>query len=407
MGGIVAGALDGVRVVELAMWAAGPGTAAILADWGAEVIKLERPGGDPYRAYSGTGPAGHGDNGAFEVVNRNKKSVTLDLGGAPGRAVAERLIAGADVFVSNLRPVALERLGLDAATLCARHAQLIHASLTGHGHRGPERDKPGYDFSAYWARSGLMASMGEPDAPPPAQRPGMGDHTTALAAAGAVAAALFARTQSGRGQALELSLLRTALWVDGVDAQNGLFGAPPLERRGRRRPRNALFNAYRTADGRWLQLVMLESDRHWPGLCEAIERREWLRDPRFRNAADREKNAEALTALLDERIGERSRAEWAAVFEPAGLFWGPVQTLEETLADPQLEANRAFVPVVRADGREVRLVASPADFSDTPAGVCTPAPEAGQHTEEVLLAAGYDWDELARLRAEGAFGESP
>jgi crotonobetainyl-CoA:carnitine CoA-transferase CaiB-like acyl-CoA transferase len=396
--------LDGVRVVELAMWAAGPGTAAILADWGADVIKLERPGGDPYRGYSGTSSAAEGDNGAFEVVNRNKRSVCLDLHNEAGRGVATRLLAGADVFVSNLRPRALARLGLDAPTLCARHPRLVHASISGYGHRGPERDRPAYDFAAYWARSGLMASLGEPHEPPPAQRPGMGDHTTALAAAGAVAAALFARTRTGRGQALELSLLRTAMWVDGVDVQNGLLGAPPGVRRGRARARNPLFNAYRTADDRWLQLVMLESDRHWPGLCEALERPDWPRDPRFRSAADREKHAETLTRMLDARFAERSLAEWRAIFEPAGLFFGAVQTPEETLVDPQLAANDAFVPVARGDGRESRYVASPADFSDTPAAVRTPAPEAGQHTEEVLLDAGYDWDELGRLRGAGAFG---
>jgi formyl-CoA transferase len=232
----------------------------------------------------------------------------------------------------------------------------------------------------------------------------MGDHTTALAAAGAVAAALFARTRTGRGQALELSLLRTALWVDGVDVQNGLFGAPPVVRRGRARSRNPLFNAYRTSDDRWLQLVMLESDRHWPGLCEALDRRGWRDDPRFRDSADREKHAEVLTRLLDERFAERSLAEWRSVFEPAGLFWGAVQTLDETLIDPQVEANGAFAPVTRADGRESRVVASPADFSDTPATVRSPAPEAGQHTEEVLREAGYDWDALTRLRRQGAFG---
>lgn len=400
----MAGALDGVRVVELAMWAAGPGTAAILADWGAEVIKIERPGGDPYRGYRGTEPTGAGDNGAFEVVNRNKRSVCADLHTAAGREVCARLVVGADVFVSNLRPAALEGFGLDAPTLCARHPRLVHASLSGYGHAGPERNRPGYDFAAFWARSGLMASIGEPGEPPPAQRPGMGDHTTALAAAGAVAAALFARTRTGRGQALELSLLRTALWVDGVDVQNGLFGAPPVERRGRARSTNPLFNAYRTADDRWLQLVMLESDRHWPGLCEALDRSAWRDDPRLRSAADREKNAEALTRMLDERFAERSLAAWREIFEAAGLFWGAVQTLDETLVDPQAAANGAFVPITRADGRESRLVASPADFSDTPAAVRAPAPEAGQHTEEVLLEAGYDWEGLARLRERGAFG---
>jgi len=245
-----------------------------------------------------------------------------------------------------------------------------------------------------------MATLGEPDAPPPGQRPGMGDHTTSLAVVAATTAALFARERTGVGQEVHLSLFRTGMWVDSMDIQSALLSRQNVPRLSRTAVGNPLFNAYRAKDGKWFQLVMLQSDRHWPVLCEAIGRTDLSRDPRFTDAAARREHGQALVAILDAVLETKTRAEWAAIFDAAGIFWGPVQTVEDVIQDPQARANGAFVSIAHPSGQEIELVATPIDFGATPAETRHAAPELGQHTEEVLLAAGYTWEDLSRLREQ-------
>jgi crotonobetainyl-CoA:carnitine CoA-transferase CaiB-like acyl-CoA transferase len=396
--------MEGVKVVELAIWAAAPGGGAILADWGAEVVKVEDPnGGDPFRAFLslGVGAAITSINGVFESDNRNKKSIAVDIRTQEGQEIVYRLVEQADVFLTNFRPAAIERYCMGYPIIKARNPRIVYVGLTGYGHTGPEKDRAAYDYAGFWARSGIMASMGEPGTPPPSQRPGMGDHTTSIAVVAATSAALFARERTGVGQEVRLSLFRTGMWVDSMDIQTALLTRQDITRLSRKSVGNPLFNAYRTKDNKWLYLVMLQSDRHWPVFCQVIGKEDLPQDPRFVDAAARRENGSTLVAIIDAVLENKTRAEWARILDEAGIFWGPVQTVEDVIHDPQARENGAFVPLDHPSGERMELVASPIDFSETPASVRHAAPELGQHTEEVLLAAGYAWEDLAGLREKG------
>ena len=402
----MAGPLDGVRVLELGIWVAVPSGAAVLADWGARVVKIEPPEGDPLRGLAATGlvPYQPEVNPAFQLDNRGKRSITLDLRRAEGRRVAHALAARSDVFLTNLRRQKLAGLGMDYATLGRVNPRLVHASLTGYGKEGPERERAAFDYAAFWARAGIMASLGEPEGPPPTQRPGMGDHMTGLGLAGAIAAALFARERSGVGQEIHMSLFQSGMWMLASDIQAALTTGYCHTPGGRRAAPNPLFNFYRTRDGRWLHLVMLQPDRHWDAFCGAIGRPDLHADPRFATAPVRFQHCRELIAILDPLFAEHTLAEWAAALDGAGCYWGKVQTVEEVAGDPQAEAIGAFAETALPDGRPLRIVNSPVAFAATPAAVAGPAPELGQHTEEVLLEAGFGWDDIARLKDAGVLG---
>lgn len=404
----MSGALQGIKIVELGMWAAGPAAGAIMADWGAEVIKIEDPeGGDPFRGFLSTGvgaASASSINGSFDSDNRNKKSIALDVRNKEGQEVAYRLIKDADVFLTNFRPAAIERYNMSYAMLKVINPRLVYVSVTGYGPVGPEKERAAFDYAGFWARSGIMATIGEPDAPPPGQRPGMGDHTTSIAVVAATTGALFARERTGVGQEVWVSLYRTGLWVDSMDVQTALLNGQNIPRLSRTQMGNPLFNAYRAKDGKWFQLVNLQSDRHWPGFCSAIGRKELAADPRFHDAAARRENGPALIAIMDEILITKTRAEWGAVFDTEGVFWAPIQTVEDVINDPQAHANGSFVKVDHPTGQRIDMVATPIEFRSTPAQTLTCAPEVGQHTEEILLAAGYSWEDLAKLREQGVIG---
>ncbi|MDP6100913.1 MAG: CoA transferase [Dehalococcoidia bacterium] len=401
----MSGALDGLRVLELGHWVAVPSACAILGDWGAEVVKVEDPVmGDPMRGLRSVDGVSVGEvNYWFEQVNRNKKGVALDLRYDSGKNVLRHLIQKSDVLVSNFKVAALERLGLPYDIVARLNPQIVYAVLTGFGREGQERDKPGYDYSAFWARGGAMSKMGEPDSAPPPQRPGMGDNVTSMLIAGAISAALVARGRTGVGQALDLSLFNTAVWMLGMDMMPALSAGIEIPNTERGKTRNPLWNTYRTGDGLWVQLVMIQSDRFWPAFCEAIGRPDLEQDPRFNNSLCREENCAELVSILEGVMTSRDCASWEEVFTRYQLIFGRVQTVIDVVTDPQATANSFFTQVPHPLCGELRLVASPVKFSGTPAEVSAPAPELGQHTEEVLLeVAGMTWDDLVRLKEEGA-----
>jgi len=398
------GPLEGIRVLELGFWVAGPAAAGILADWGAEVIKLEPPTGDPMRGLF-THAAGIDVpiNPPFELDNRGKRSIALNLLHDDGRAVARELVARADVLVTNLRTPALAGFGLDFPSAQAINPRLVYCHLTGYGTRGPDRDRPAYDVGAWWARAGVAMSLAPKGSEPPQQRGGMGDHTTAIAAVGAICAALVARQRTGGGQMVSTSLLRTGVYILGWDVNTRLRLGRVESPYDRRRIPNPLVNCYRGSDGKWFWLLGLQADRHWPDLVRALGQPELRDDPRFKDIRVRREHNEACVAVLDAIFAAKPTADWLAAFDAAGKWWAPVQTIGEMLDDAQARAGGVLTRVAIADG-EADMVAAPADFAGT--SVATPgmAPELGQHTEDVLLELGYDWERIAALRERGALG---
>ena len=399
------GPLKGIKVVEMGIWVAGPAAGAVLGDWGAEVVKIENPaGGDPVRGLLALGfPVELPVNPSVELDNRNKRSVAVDVHTPEGRAVVRRLLRHADVFVTNLRLAALARVGLAYADLRAECPRLIYAALSGYGTRGPERDRAAFDYAAFWARAGAMASLGDPDGPPPTQRPAMGDHPAGLALAGAVCAALFHRERTGVGQELHLSLFQAGLWMMATDIQTCLITGLAPTPTGRAVP-NPLWNHYKAKDDKWFHLVMLQADRYWPRFCAAIDRPDLVADERYADVVARAQHSRELIAALDEIFATRGRAEWAERFDRFELVWGPVQGIAEVVQDPQARALGAFASVPHRRGEPIEVLRSPVEFGATPASIRRPGPELGEHTEEVLLEHGYDWDDLARLKACGAIG---
>ncbi len=378
------GPLVGVRVVELGVWVAGPGAGGILADWGADVIKIEPPSGDPARTFGRMLGGDLPTNPPFELDNRSKRSVVLDLGTPEGRRDVLALIDTADVFLTNIRASALARLGLDADALTTRDPRLVYAIITGYGLDGPDADRPAYDIAAYWARAGIASALTPRDGALPFQRGGMGDHSVAMTAAAMVSAALVSRAHTGNGQVVSTSLLRQGAYTIGFDVNIALMWGRSVLVGARETMGNPAINNYTAGDGRQFWIVGLEGARHWPPLARAIGRPEWLTDPRYDTPQARFANARELIAELDAIFATKPRDEWAAIFaaEP-DFFWSPVNTVDDLVADPQFDAAGGLVHVPDEDGT-MTMVATPADFHGTPCAPRFRAPHLGEHTHDVL-----------------------
>jgi len=375
------GPLHGVKVVELGVWVAGPAVAGLMADWGAEVIKVEPETGDPQRAVFGAlGVADQKGVPPFEIDNRGKHSVALDLRTDLGIDTMMELLSEADVFITNVRPGGLERLGLDAATLSKRFPRLIYGIITGYGLVGDEVDRAGYDIGAFWARSGLAHTSFAPDEMPMGLRSGQGDHTTALSLASGVMAALFDRERTGKGRVVSTSLLRTGVYTLGWDMGVYLrFGKRQGTRPRAKNPAPQM-NCYRGSDGRKFWLLGLEADRHWPGLLQAIDRVDLGDDPRFTNAILRAKNCEELIVIFDKHFATQDYAFWTSRFDQCDVWWAPLNSIPEAVVDPQVIASGAFIDMTPQPGEEpYRAVNSPVDF-DGYTMIPGPVPNLGQHS---------------------------
>ncbi|MGE2724595.1 CaiB/BaiF CoA transferase family protein [Mycolicibacterium pulveris] len=380
----MAGPLEGIRVVELGVWVAGPAAGGILADWGADVVKIEPPTGDPARMFGRMLGIEDGSSPPFEMDNRGKRSVVLDLTTEPGRVSALELLCDADVFLTNVRPGALRRIGLDFATVAASNPALVYGLITGYGESGPDADRAAYDVAAFWARAGLAHLLTRPGQTPPFQRGGMGDHSAGMTLAAAVCAALVARTRTGEGQLVSTSLYRQGAYTVSFDLNTFLLTGHCIAIGQRETMGNPCMNNYAARDGRRFWIVGLEAGRHWPPLCRAVGRPQWLTDPRYETARSRAVHAVELIAELDEIFATRTLDEWAQTFaaEPE-LFWAPINSVEDVVADEQFHAAGGIVYVPDGDST-VPMVASPADFSGTPWAPRSPAPRLGEHTEQVL-----------------------
>jgi len=399
--------MDGVRVLEVAIYAFGPAAGAVLADWGADVVKVEHPEtGDPLRglvAY-GVKPGDGGVTYLWEVLNRGKRSIGIDIATDEGRELVLSLCETADVFITNFLAPACDRLGIDAASVMARNPRIVYARATGHGPKGPDADKGGYDGVSYWARSGVSVAAMPPDArfPIPLPGPAFGDIQSGAHLAGGIAAALFQRERTGRGAVVDVSLLGSGLWaMQPVIAGAHASGQEKLQPLDRRRPANPLWNVYRTADGQFLALSMLEGDRYWPGFCIAVDRTDLLLDDRFADSGARTAHAEECVDILDALFAERTLEEWKAVLGTQEGPWSVTQTPRAALDDPQAVANDYLQWVKYDNGATLPLITAPAQF-DGQAAPLRAAPGPGADTDEVLLAAGLTPDDLVRLKVAGA-----
>lgn len=398
----MAGPLAGIKVVEMGVWVAGPSCAAVLADWGADVIKIEPPEGDPFR---GLGAAfGAVMNPPFELDNRGKRSIALNLAVEDARYIAGDLIDAADVFVSNMRPRALDRLGMSYEKLSTTNPGLIYCNVTGYGPDTPEANRAAYDVGAFWSRAGVVAGLTPEGGTPPLQRGGMGDHMTGSSAAGAIAAALFSREKTGRGQRVAVSLTRIGVYMMGWDTNTQLRAKlPEMAPIDRFHAPNPLINPFRDSEGRWFYLLMLQGDRHWPDFLRAIGNPpELANDERFKDIPARRDNNTVLVEMMDRILATKPLVEWGPIFDANDVWFAPVQTLAEVVEDPVVRAAGAFVTMDSPQG-PVEQVNTPADFYGTPAAPGEWAPELGQHTEMILTEdLGYDWDRVASLKELGA-----
>lgn len=402
------GSMDGVRVVEVASWTFVPAAGAVLADWGADVLKIEHPEtGDPQRALmtSGLVPGGGGINFMIEFPNRGKRSVGIDIANPEGRELLYKLCENADVFLTNFMPDARQRLEIDVEHIREVNPNIVYARGHGQGTKGPDARRGGYDAASFWARGAIADSLTPANQEwPISQTAAFGDLIGAQTIAGGIAAALFQRERTGEATTVDISLLGTAMWVmqPGVVASD-VLGIELKSGGGGDRSAmgNPLVAQYKTKDDRVLQLVMLQSDRYWDELCQAIGRPDLAADERFTDSTKRAENAAACVAELDTTFAQRTFEEWKEILQPIDGVWAPVQSQKELITDPQAQANGYIREVTNAQDESFKLVANPVQFDET-APQLTVAPEHGQHTEEVLLELGLTWEELAEHKGTGA-----
>lgn len=400
-------ALEGVRVIDLTQWVAGPHGTQWLADLGAEVIKIEDPatGGDPSRTSQERGlwaePTKPGMSGIFQHMDRNKKSCAINLKRAEGKRLLYALIKNSDVFATNIRPRAQAALGVDYETVREQNPRIIYVHLSGYGNEGPAADRPAFAPQVL-ARSGFLSGLGEPDAPPVFPPPGLTDHVAGLIAAMGVIAALYVRERAGIGQRVDTSLLAAATDMSCSDITSALLYGRARPRRSRKAPANPLYNSYQTKDGKWLIISYFESDRTWSALCRMLDMGELEHDPRFNSHEKRAQNAVACTATLDEAFARLTFDQWSERVAEEDIAWEVVRTFAEVGDDPQFLANGLIRDFDHPYVGKTKLLGMPLRLSATPGGLRTVAPELGQHTVEVLAeVVGLSGEDLARLKEDG------
>ena len=400
----MAAPLSGIRVIEVANYVAGPAVGALMRDLGADVVKVEPPGGEVMRGVIVPGADGpYSANFLFELENRGKRSLTLDLGVAGASEVIHRLMGSADVFLTNLLAPRMEKYGLTPTDILARNPKAIVCSVTGYGIEGAEAARPGFDFAAFWARAGIMSVVGHPGGPPVLSRIAQGDHTTGINALAAILAALRLRDQTGEGQVVEVTLQQTGAYTIATDISRTLVDGKQPSRLDREAPANPLFNTYQTADGNWVLLVHMTPDPYWPRLCAAIDEPSWATDERYSSMRKRIEHGAALAAGIQARFAEHDLAHWAEKLDEHGLIWAPMVDLTQVVSDPALARLNAFPEVPHPNGT-FRTVGVPFSIRGADIGVRGAASDPGADTFDVLAESGFGGDEISDLAAKGLLG---
>ncbi len=392
---------SGLKVVDLASFIAGPGAATILSDFGADVIKVEPPGsGDPHRhTYKIPPQPSSNDNYAWHLDNRNKRGMAVDLKSPRAKEILERLVKWADVLIINFPQPVRKRLKLTYQDIAPWNPRLIYADISGYGDDGPDADLPGFDITAYWARSGLLALTRDAGAPPTLPVAGSGDHATAVGLYGAIATGLYRRERTGKGAYVTTSLIAEGVWSCGMSVQAALCGAKFFPLHDRKNPPNAIFNVYQTADNNWVLIVV--PDKDWPALAKGIGRPDLPSDTRFADEATRDTNSAKLTGILDQVFASQSLAHWREALMQAHITYGVVRHPFEAINDPQLLANDIIVPLEGAGERLKLTVSSPLKVHDVAKVPARRAPDLGEHNDDLLKLLGFTSDEIDGLRQSG------
>jgi len=392
---------SGLKVVELASFIAGPGAATILSDFGAEVIKVEPPTGDPWRNGHKIPPQPQASDAyPFHLANRNKRGIALDLKSPNAQQVLERLVKWADVLIVNTPHSARKRLKLEYADVGEWNPRLIYADLTGFGDKGPDADLPGFDITSYWARSGLLSMTRDAGAPPTWPVAGSGDNATAVGLYSAIVTGLYRRERTGKGSYVTTSLLAEGVWSASVSIQAALCEAKFFAPHDRMHPANAALNVYRSSDGTWFVLIVTPDKA--AAVATAIGRGDILKDPRFSDPAKLTQNMGQLTAILDEVFSSQPMAHWYEVFSGVHVTFGAVRGPQEVIDDPQLRANDIVVPLEGAGGKLTSTISSPIQVHGVAKAPANRAPALGEHSEEVLEQLGFSAAEIDGLYASGA-----
>lgn len=397
------GILSGLRVIDCGTYVAGPASTTIMSDFGADVIKIERPqGGDLYRFMAAQPGFAKADiNWAWILTSRNKKSVALDLSVSRGREALIRLVKTADVFVTNYQRPILEKFQLTWEHLHTENERLIYAHLTGYGDAGEDADAPAFDALAYWARSGLMMSVVGTDGSPGGPRPGMGDHPTSVSLFGAIMLGLYHRERTGHGVKVGTSLMASGAWANACDLQAKFCKAEFPQRGADGTPPNPLAAGYLSRDGKVFMVVLLDPVIEFPNLCRALDQEDLATNPLFATKEARVTNASALFAILQAQFESRDLAEWRVRFQQADIKWAPLPKLEEAVEDPQMRASGAFVDLDYPGYGKLQTVNSPIFTSASAKRTPTAAPQLGAHTNEVLRDLGYDEATISALIRDG------
>jgi Predicted acyl-CoA transferases/carnitine dehydratase len=389
--------LKGVKVVDFTLFIAGPAVGKMLADWGADVIHVEGPSGDPYRGTGGNMgvPIQSDCNPLFNSINSNKKGLCLNMKTSEGHVIMDKLLSESDIFITSFRTGALERLSLDYETMSKKHPHIIWGQINGFGDFGPDKDNPGFDTVAFWARSGAMLDLAEKDTPPVNPLIGFGDHGTSCSLAAGLCAALFNKTKTGKGQKIMVSLLGQAIWNNSSPFIATQFGDEYPKTRTQ--PSMPFINSFKSKDGKWIFISVLEHDRYYNTVCKMVGRDDLVDDPRYATTLAAKAHSEEITKIFDKEFAKFTMDELVNLLKNNDIAHERIRGTHELLTDPQALENNYVYEVTHANGTKTFAAANPVKFGNIELNRTCDAPVIGEHSSEILSNLGYSTAEIKSL----------